>query len=144
MMQKGIMPLPGVDVHLNTNIRGPISTIQSHIDAFDKGDGIYTTLPEDLARSIRSSMRCTFPEFLPQFTFLGKLNEAQIRNIPEQVKNRVLDWACRLEAAGVTGDGVSFSAEEKQLARRVVFNISNSEVGQISNDGRNIVRGRHG
>jgi len=49
-----------------------------------------------------------------------------------------LDWACSLETAGVTGDGQSFSDNEKQVAQAVIFNISNSSIDQLNNSGDNI------
>jgi hypothetical protein len=37
--------------------------------------------------------------------------------ILDVVRTKVLDWALRLEAAGVKGDGVSFTSQEKALAQ---------------------------
>lgn len=37
-------------------------------------------------------------------------------DIIEQVRNLVLDWAIGLERAGVLGEGIGFSSEEKQIA----------------------------
>jgi AbiTii len=70
-------------------------------------------------------------------TFLIKMNTNQLKAIPEHIKNHVLNWACDLEAAGVTGDGMSFSPMEKATAQNVVFNINNSHIEQLSNSGVN-------
>ena len=75
--------------------------------------------------------------FADQITFLLHLNSCQIRAIPEQIKDRVLDWACALESVGVTGDGLSFSAKEKEIAHSVTINISDSHIEQLNNSGTN-------
>jgi hypothetical protein len=44
---------------------------------------------------------------------------------------------CALEAAGVTGEGLSFSAQQKQIAHSVTFNIHNNQIEQFINLGVN-------
>jgi hypothetical protein len=75
--------------------------------------------------------------FAHQITLLLHLNGAQIAAIPNHIKDKVLDWACALEAGGVTGEGLSFSAKEKEIAPSVTFNISNSQIEQLNNLGTN-------
>jgi hypothetical protein len=144
MVKSGIEPVPGWSLDLTVPKREPISTLLSYVDAMDKGNDLYMPIDGDLAETIRGHLRSSCPEILRQLTFLTKFNQAQIRNIPEQVKNRVLDWACKLEMAGVTGDGVSFSAKEKEIAQSMVFNLTHCKVGQISGDGTNVMGPRDG
>jgi hypothetical protein len=91
----------------------------------------------DIDRSLRSNM-IIHPQFADQITFVLRLNTVQVKSIPDQIKDRVLEWACGLEAAGVTGDGMSFSEKEKQIAHSVTFNIHNSNIGQLNNQGTNL------
>jgi hypothetical protein len=138
MARSGIAPLPGFDLGLNVPQVDPISGIMSHIASLGGGNGLYLPAGDDLSNHIRANLQSTDRSILDQLTFLVKLNESQVRDIPEQVKNKVLDWSCKLESAGVTGDGVSFSEKEKQIAQHVVFNIMNSTVDQITNGGMNL------
>jgi hypothetical protein len=48
-----------------------------------------------------------------------------------------MDWALALERAGVTGEGLSFSAQEKQLAHAVTFNIAGCTIEQLTDSGIN-------
>jgi hypothetical protein len=45
--------------------------------------------------------------------------------IVEQVRNSVLDWALELEKAGVTGEGLTFSATEVEAANSANISIAN-------------------
>jgi len=139
MMKSGIVPLDGFNVGVTMPIKESVSTIAAWIvDMTSHKHGLYQTLPPDVETYIRSQMRCNWPEILDQLTFMARLDESQIRDIPEQVKNRILDWACALESKGVTGDSQSFSDNEKQSAQTVIFNISNSSIDQLNNSGDNI------
>jgi hypothetical protein len=112
--------------------------VWSWIKDLNNGQEIYCPIYEgtDFSRAIRSLFRF-HPMFARRITFQLHLNDAQIRAIPEQIKDEVLDWACALEAAGVTGDGLSFSAKEKEVAHSVTFNISDSHIEQLNNSGLN-------
>jgi hypothetical protein len=48
---------------------------------------------------------------------------ATLENVIEGTRNAVLDWALKLEQAGVRGDGLSFSPAEAQRAQAVHINI---------------------
>jgi hypothetical protein len=48
---------------------------------------------------------------------------AALENVIEGARNAVLDWALKLEQAGVRGDGLSFSPAEAQRAQAVHINI---------------------
>ena len=57
--------------------------------------------------------------------------------LPERIKDTVLDWALALERAGVTGEGMTFTAKEKEVAQTVIFNIYDSNIEQLNNAGQN-------
>ncbi|MCK1497993.1 hypothetical protein [Bradyrhizobium sp. 188] len=49
----------------------------------------------------------------------------------DAVRNAVLEWALRLEQAGVNGEGLSFSREEKQAAKEVSTTINIGSIGSM-------------
>jgi len=53
------------------------------------------------------------------------VHTAQIvfKDIIEQVRNAILDWAIGLEKAGILGDGIGFTMEEKEKAAEVAPSI---------------------
>lgn len=63
------------------------------------------------------------------------LNKGGVLGILEHVRNMVLDWALKLEKAGVVGEGLSFSTAEKKEAATVThtYFIQNAGVvGDVS------------
>jgi hypothetical protein len=137
-LRNGVEDLPSYDLAAPMHVRDSISTILSWIESLKVGNAMYFPIPEggDYSRAIRRVIR-VHPMFAQQLTFSLHLNDAQIKAVPEQIKDKVLDWACALEAAGVTGEGLSFSAEEKQIAHAITFNISDSHIEQLNNLGTN-------
>jgi hypothetical protein len=98
--------------------------------------GVYVTVDPETERMIRRYVQVN-PMIANQISLILHLDSSQIKAIPEQIKDKVLDWACALESAGVTGEGLTFSAKEKQIADTVVFNISGSHIEQLNNSGTN-------
>ena len=47
----------------------------------------------------------------------------QLHKIQETVRNIILEWALKLEEKGIFGDGLAFSANEKEIASNITFNI---------------------
>lgn len=63
-----------------------------------------------------------------QTKYALQLSPNAISNIIEQVKNKVLDWSILLEENGILGEGLSFTNEEKDIAKtepQIVNYISN-------------------
>lgn len=138
-MKNGIEDLP-IGSDFPVEIRDPISTILSFIEGVHKTEGGNLFIPieegSDFSRLIRSTFR--FNELIShQITFVQRINFSQYRAIPEQIKDKVLDWACNLEAAGVCGDGMSFTAKEKEISHAITFNISGCNIDQLNNMGTN-------
>lgn len=135
-IMQGIQDLnfnPGITL----GVPEPISTILSWLNEKNENFGIFAPVPveTELSRFLSARMN---PMIRNQVTFLFKFNMPQINAIPEQIKDKVLDWALALERAGVVGEGMTFSTKEKELAHNVTFNIANSTIGQLSNWGSNI------
>ena len=71
------------------------------------------------------------------------VSKSQVSGILDLVRNKLLDFALRLEDAGITGEGMSFSKEEKEQAERlqnikidnfqgILGNVSDSTVNQTN------------
>jgi hypothetical protein len=143
LVKNGIEDLHIKGMAYPVDLRDSISTVLSMIEGTKAGNAIYWPINEgtELSRLIRQQVRFN-PLFARQITFLTHLNETQIVAIPERIKDKVLEWACALEAAGVTGDGMSFSPKEKEIAHSVIFNISDSRIEQLTNAGFNLKGGQ--
>ncbi len=100
----------------------------------NNGSGIYLPMGPEKAEIIRQSMRQVPSDILDQLSYMLRLNEFQLRDIPEQIKNRVLDWACKLEEAGIHGENQSFSNTEKQAASNVTVNIHDQSTKVTGNE----------
>lgn len=138
-IKSGVEDLPALDLTPPASVRESISTILSWIENLDKGNEVYNCIPEDsdYGRALRKIVRFN-PMFAHQISFMAHLNGPQIRAIPEQIKDKVLDWACDLEHAGVRGENLSFTPEEKQIAHSITFNISGCSIEQLNNLGTNL------
>jgi hypothetical protein len=68
-------------------------------------------------------------------TMAVHLSTSQIHGLLDAVRNLVLEWALKLERAGISGEGMSFNKDEKQLASAAstTFNIGTigSMVGNL-------------
>ncbi len=140
-LRNGSYPLPGILDGQQHFVGASIGTVCSWIENIKNGGGsVSHPLDNSLSNDLRKLLvnATNLPEYLPQLSFQLVFNSAQILDIPEQVKNRVLKWACELEAAGVTGDGATFSNAEKRLAESVTINISHSTVEQLTSSGINL------
>lgn len=61
------------------------------------------------------------------------LSISSAHGILDAVRNSILDWALKLEKAGITGDGLSFSEKEKTEAKPVTQQIFAQNIGHIGN-----------
>lgn len=141
MLMRGVQDLPACGMEFPFPVTASISTVLTWIE--HDARGIY--YPIEAGSESSEIIRRTFqfnPMYAGQITFLMHLNGSQIKAIPEHTKDRVLDWACALERAGVTGENLSFSVEEKQIASDVTFNIIGSTIEQLNNAGTNRKGGR--
>jgi hypothetical protein len=135
----GIQDLTDFGLNPTVPLVDPISSVLSMINSLSEGQGMYFPIErhEEMDQYVRRHIN---PLVRHQVSFLLHLNASQIRAVPEQIKNKVLDWACALEQAGVHGDGPSFNEQEKQIGHSVTINISGSQIEQLNNMGNNIQR----
>ena len=70
-----------------------------------------------------------------EFQFEPKLivSHSQIENILQQVVSLVLNWSLELEKAGILGEGMSFTKDEKKIAQEVTQHIMAQNIGSIGN-----------
>jgi AbiTii len=68
------------------------------------------------------------------------LNKSELLEIVGHIRNEILRWSVELERAGIVGEGLSFSKQEKEKAQRAEFhfhgvqNVSNV-LGDVSEGG---------
>src|SRR5262249_17041681 len=96
--QNGRIDLPHYDLTDRVHVRDSINDVLEWIKGLGSHNAIYFPIPEgdEYSRAIRKVIRVN-PRFAHQVTFLLRLNELQIKAIPEHIKDKVLDWACALE-----------------------------------------------
>jgi len=64
------------------------------------------------------------------------ISRTSVQGIVETVRNKILDWAFKLEEDGIIGEGMTFSLQEKQIAARYNSNPTqniNITVKQMQN-----------
>lgn len=59
------------------------------------------------------------------------MNASQSQGILDAVRKIILEWSLKLQEDGITGEGMSFSREEKERAQAVTYNIKNLFQGNI-------------
>lgn len=80
----------------------------------------------------RAEYLCKMTEKETQFRL--RISSHVIANIPEQIKNIILDWAMLLEENGILGEGLMFTVDEKKTAKEVskIINYTNNFYGDVS------------
>lgn len=91
------------------------------------GDTVYVKLAKSVEQKLMKGME--FP--LEPAIIMSK---AQIHGLLDKIRNMVLEWALGLEEQNITGEGMSFSQEEKQQASNLTFNVAHlgSYIGSMS------------
>ena len=59
------------------------------------------------------------------------LSASQFQGVLDAVRKIILEWSLKLEADGITGEGMSFTADEKERAKGDTYNIKNYIHGNI-------------
>lgn len=65
------------------------------------------------------------------------VDRSAVIGVIDAIKHRVLEWSLAMEKAGVVGEGMSFTLDEKEKAANVTYNVSmgdNSRFNQNSTD----------
>jgi hypothetical protein len=94
----------------------PISELEDPVRG--ESGTIYVKFPKKTERNIMRRMDLPME---PAVLLAG----SQIRGLLDTVRNIVLDWALDLEEKGISGEGMSFTVEEKQQASTTTVNINN-------------------
>ncbi|MFM0741973.1 hypothetical protein PQQ51_32495 [Paraburkholderia xenovorans] len=71
--------------------------------------------------------------FQEQTKFAIRVTKGQLEGIFDAVRNLVLDWSLRLEQAGVLGENMSFTLNEKQEAKPVSQQFFIQNAGVVGN-----------
>lgn len=124
---RGYQPLEFGDVKMQKMLSKmpfyhPISEIE-HMASQEK-NSLHFTFPPETEHVLRQGIQFSLQPSL-------NINVSQLKRIIEAVRGRILDWSLSLEAAGVIGEGMSFSREEKQKAQAVTYNIGNFIQGDV-------------
>lgn len=74
-----------------------------------------------------------------------RLDESRLVDILDAVRDRILTWALRMEEAGVTGEGMSFTQAERTAAHNVTNNFygdnARQNIGSTDSSTNNVVHG---
>jgi AbiTii len=76
------------------------------------------------------SMMVSYGGFMNERTLVQlHIDRAAFAQILDAVRNTILDWSLKLEKAGITGVGLSFSREEKHIAHspKILVNVNTIE-----------------
>ncbi|KAB0443276.1 AbiTii domain-containing protein [Lysinibacillus fusiformis] len=103
----------------------PISEIESLIEGAKNGEGILQyTFPSAMQLKFMKSSRVKLEVSL-------HIPVSQFENIPNRVRDIILDWTLSLEEKGVLGENMTFNSDEKKSANQIT-NIYN-QIGAMIN-----------
>lgn len=108
-----------------------INPIASISDLYNNKDGdVGFSVSSRLADSLNNN---NTDGFITQYMFQS--SKAEIKKIISAVRNKILEWAIILEENGIHGEGLSFSEEEKKLAKEssVINNYTNNFYASAEN-----------
>ena len=116
----GVVPVTGENEFIQKLCSRPICSSVPAIESLLDGDGdtLIHKAPNKLASILNKSNKSPGTEYfihMPVILF---------KNVLEQVRNAVLDWAIDLEKAGIRGEDFSFSIDEKKAATQAATTIS--------------------
>lgn len=136
MIVRGVVDLPSGDLDLNIPLRDSINVILSVIQLVYDGNEHCISIEKEFEYSLRQLYKFD-PSVSQQVSLLLRPNRSQVEAIPNLIKDKVLDWACNLESAGILGEGLTFSTQDKEAAHNITLNIENSKIDQLNNLGTN-------
>jgi AbiTii len=105
----------------------PLFQSIAEIEGLLKSEGSLSyAYPPELTKILRDGMDI-------QFDIRALVSQNQLEAPINAVKNVVLDWAVDLEKAGIVGEGLGFSADDKKEAQTVTQNIYAQNIGNLGN-----------
>jgi hypothetical protein len=103
------------DLIATVNLFEPIGSYESLLD---NGDGnLKMPLPNEVVTTLNKIMNIEIPRVSNNFS------RGVIVKIVQKVRDMVLDWSLELTRAGVTGEGMSFSEDERDRATNAQITI---------------------
>lgn len=124
----GVYPLKGnakiIDLLSQVTLRQAISTLE---ELATKGaDGLMVPVSREVVNMIDEENGGGSDADLNKH-----ITQAAVVGIIDQVRNAVLDWAVALEGQGISGEGISFTVEEKKKAEQAAQNITIHNYGHL-------------
>ena len=114
------------DLHRSLTRRKCGQSVAELEDLLKTKSGILT-MPFSSEVTARLINMMPIKDFQPVLVVSG----AKLRGILDASRTTVLEWALQLEEQGITGEGFSFSKDERTTASGVVFNIGSMSHSQI-------------
>jgi hypothetical protein len=112
-----------------------VTSLESTIGS---GEGTYFL---DMPPAVTSALSKSFG--IPVTEAILEVPKGALVGIIEHVRGLVLDWALALERAGITGEGLSFSAEEQRMAQTAHISIGsfqgNLNTGEVTGSNARLV-----
>jgi len=132
-MGKGRVDLPNSGLEgLRIEVHNPISLITTWVKSLEDKNAIYNTLQPEASRILKEHYSIkNDPELVQRVVFLQKLNDSEVVNILQSVKNKLHTWACSLESKGITGENMSFSEKTADSAL-ISVNVAQGSINQDS------------
>lgn len=107
------------------HISNPISMI---VDFVKEDMIMHSEVPAGLASFLQEAADI-------DFRIAWAINPALLTNIFSNIKSKILDWALYLESKNIYGEGLRFSAEERNEAIAMTVNNTNNFNGNVTNAG---------
>jgi len=98
--------------------RQAIAELENLVDRSEKGSSLHVPFPQELQRRLSEVI-----EFETEISLFADCSG--IARIIDSVRTIILNWALKLEEDGILGEGLSFSSQEQNAARRSPQNITN-------------------
>lgn len=137
--QRGLIPVMFSDSELDAEFED----ILTNIEIYDPVESLFNLLEDDSGSfhyPISPEQQRIFNEIgsftgRPQFEVIRLISRNQIAIVIDAVRNKILDWAIKLENENILGEGIFFSENEKEKAiMSKEINIQNFQgiIGDVS------------
>ncbi|WAC25198.1 AbiTii domain-containing protein [Blastomonas sp. SL216] len=115
----GIIPVSGDAEWVRNICKNPVLESIAKVEAL-AGDG-----SEELVAKVHGSIESAMNKAhgTPGTEYYIHSSQAIFLDVLDQVRTLVLDWSIELERAGILGEGIDFSVEEKNIAVKVASTI---------------------
>lgn len=119
------------DLFTRTEIHDPISSLIGSTESKDKDGGILALPFNNDEHNILYSI---IDKSIPRHPIYRVIASSDVANIIDNIRTTTLEWALKLESEGILGNGISFSAKEKEIAKMSNIHIQNFQgiLGDIS------------